>query len=177
MTFHDLGYIVSPTSKLFPATGSEGTVPLMTANDCGWIAAASVNWITFETNNGAGTSAIPFSVRDNLTSSPRTGIIRVGGQTFTVVQDSSAAADCGYTVAPSFQSFPAAGGSGSFNLFTEERCAWETSAGDAWITITSGTTGIGNGTVTFTVGAHTSGKGRRSTITVGSQVFTVKQKG
>ena len=170
-------YMISPTSRLFPAAGTEGTLTLATATDCGWIAAANVDWITFSANAGAGTSVIPFTVRDNLTGSPRTGIIHVGGQTFTVVQDSSAASDCVYTVTPSFQSFPAAGGAGSFNLFCEERCAWEATTSDSsWITINSASVGIGNATVSFTIGVNATTKARKGAINVGNQVFTVKQK-
>jgi hypothetical protein len=170
-------YMISPTSRLFPAAGTEGTLTLSTATDCGWIAAANVDWITFSANAGVGTSVIPFEVRDNLTGSPRTGIIHVGGQTFTVVQDSSAASDCVYTVTPSFQSFPAAGGAGGFSLFCEERCAWEATASDSsWITINQPSVGIGNATVSFTIGANATSKARKGNITVGNQVFTVKQK-
>ena len=170
-------YMISPTSRLFPAASTDGTLTLATATDCGWIAAANVDWITFSANAGAGTSVIPFTVHDNQTGSPRTGIIHVGGQTFTVVQDSSAAPDCVYTITPSFQSFPAGGGAGSFNLFCEDRCAWEATASDSsWITINPPSVGIGNATLSFTIAANATGKPRKGTITVGNQVFTVKQK-
>lgn len=170
-------YMISPTSRLFPAVGTDGTLTLTTATDCGWIAAANVDWITFSANAGAGTSVIPFTVRDNLTGSPRTGIIHVGGQTFTVVQDGSAAPDCVYTITPSFQSFPAVGGAGSFSLLTGESCAWEATASDSsWITITSASVGTGNTTVMFTIGVNATTKARKGTITVGNEVFRVKQK-
>ena len=170
-------YMISPTSRLFPAMSSDGTLTLTTASDCGWIAAANVAWITFTSNSGAGTNVIPFTVHDNLTASPRTGIIHVGGQTFTVVQDSSAAPDCVYNITPSFKSFSAAGGAGSFSLFTEQRCAWEATPSDAtWITINSSSVGTGNAVVSFTIGANTTGKSRKGTITVANQTFTVKQK-
>jgi len=169
--------MISPTSRLFPAASTDGTLTLATATDCGWIAAANVDWITFSANAGAGTSVIPFTVHDNQTGSPRTGIIHVGGQTFTVVQDSSAAPDCVYTITPSFQSFPAGGGAGSFNLFCEDRCAWEATASDSsWITINPPSVGTGNATLSFTIAANATGKPRKGTITVGNQVFTVKQK-
>ena len=169
-------YLVAPTSKLFPAVGTEGTLALATTNDCGWIAAANVDWITFGATSGSGSDDISFTVRDNETGSPRTGIIHVGGQTFTVVQDSLAAPDCTYVITPSFQSFSAAGGAGVFSLSTEQRCAWEATSDSPWITITSASVGIGSATIGFSTGANTTGKGRKGTINVGGQVFTVKQK-
>lgn len=86
-------YFMSPTSHLFPAAGSKGTLTLTTAADCGWIAAANVDWITISGNSGAGTNVISFVVRDNLTGSPRMATIHAGGQSFTVLQSSSAAGD------------------------------------------------------------------------------------
>jgi len=170
-------YLVSPDSQFFPAAGDDGTLTLATTSDCGWIAAANVDWITIGATSGAGTNVVPFTVRDNTTASPRTGIIHIGGQSFTAVQDSSAAPDCVYTVTPWFKSLPAAGGTGSFNLYTEQRCAWEATPNDpSWITITSPTVGIGNATVNFTVAVNSSGKSRKGTISVADQVFTVKQK-
>ncbi len=169
-------YLVSPTSKLFPIAGTKGSLSLATTSDCGWVAAANVDWITLAANSGAGENEIVFAVRDNTTSSPRIGVINVGGQTFTAVQDSSAAADCLYTITPSYQSLSAAGGTSSFNLFAEERCAWEAIPDSSWITITSASVGIGTRVLAFSVAANTTGSSRKGNISVGGQVFTVKQK-
>jgi glucose/arabinose dehydrogenase len=168
-------YMVSPSQKLFPAAGSEGTFTLTTTNDCGWIVGTNVDWITLGANSGAGTATITFAVRDNLTSSSRTGLIHVGGQTFAVVQESSTAS-CTYHIAPRFQNISASGGSGSFNLTTQQDCPWETTTSDPWITITSSGAGTGNATITFNVAPNT-GRARKGTIRVADQVFSVKQKG
>lgn len=170
-------YMVSPTSKLFPAAGTEGTLTLSTTGDCGWIAAANVGWINFGETSGAGASVIPFVVRDNLTGNPRMGTIHVGGQTFTIVQDSSSGLDCSYAIKPLFQSFPAAGGLGSFNLSTGDHCVWEATASDeSWITINSVKVGIGNALVSFSVGTNTTGAARKGRITVANQIFSLKQR-
>ena len=169
-------YLISPASKLFPTASTKGTLTLATTGDCGWITAATVDWITFSADRGTGADDISFIVSDNPTASPRTGLIHVGGQTFTVVQDSSTAPDCVYTITTSYQSFPSAGGAGNFSMFTEERCAWEAIPSDAWITITSAGAGVGNTLVTFSVSANTTGSSRKGTITIGNRVFTVKQK-
>jgi glucose/arabinose dehydrogenase len=169
-------YMVSPSERLFPAAGGDGTFTLTTTNDCGWIVATNVNWITLGATNGAGTTTISFVVRDNLTSSPRTGLIHVGGQTFTVIQDSATAGNCTYRIAPKFQNIPASGGSGSFDLTTGQNCVWEVTTPDSWITITSGDAGSGNATITFTA-ASNPGRARKGTIRVADQIFSVKQRG
>jgi subtilisin-like proprotein convertase family protein len=49
--------------------------------------------------------------------------------------------------------------------------------GNSWITITSGSSGTGNGTVNYSVAANTGANSRTGTITVNGQVHTVTQAG
>lgn len=168
-------YIDSPSERLFPAAGGEDSFTLTTTNDCGWIVATNVSWISLGAYSGAGTTTIPFAVRDNLTSSPRTGLIHAGGQTFRILQESSTSGTCTYQIAPKFQSFSASGGPGSFNLSSSSSCAWQVTS-DPWVTITSTTTGTGNATINFTTTVNTTGKPRKGTIRVADQVFAIKQK-
>src|SRR5205085_4237504 len=77
-------YSLTSAGQLFPQAGTDGLLTLSAAGDCGWLAAANVPWITIKQPIGAGTDPLFFVVRDNLTGSPRTGVIHVGGQTFTV---------------------------------------------------------------------------------------------
>ena len=52
-------------------------------------------------NGEAGNDTLRFVVRDNLTGSPCTGLIRLGGQTFTVLQEGAlGGADCPKTLSP-----------------------------------------------------------------------------
>jgi len=116
-----------------------------------------------------------FEVQENFTGSPRTGTLTVAGKTFTVLQDSGLP-DCLYLMSPAGASVSSSGGSGIFNVFCEQRCAWVASSGVAWITIASNGMGIGNGTVNYSVAANATGTSRKGRITVAGQVFTVKQK-
>jgi hypothetical protein len=168
--------MISPTEQSFPAAGTEGTFTVTTTNDCGWVVATNANWITLGANSGAGTTTIAFAVQDNTTTSPRTGLIHVGGQTFTVLQDSSTPPACTYRISPKLQNLPASGGSGSFSLTTGQSCAWEATTPDPWITITSSGAGTGNATITYTASPN-SGRARKGTIRVADQVFSVKQRG
>jgi glucose/arabinose dehydrogenase len=171
-------YSLATTGQVIPQSGGDGSLTLTTAGDCGWLAAANVPWITFVQTSGAGGSTLHFTVQANPSGSPRTGLIHVAGQTFTVLQEGSASgSDCPLTLSPVSQSFVAAGGTGSITLTVEERCAWLAVPSASWITITSSNVGSGSSTVTYTVSANTSGKPRKGTITFGNTVFTVKQKG
>jgi hypothetical protein len=68
----------------------------------------------------------------------------------------------------------AAGGSATENVTASAGCAWTVGTVPAWITIASGSSGSGNGTVTFSVAAN-SGALRSASLTVSGQQFTISQ--
>jgi glucose/arabinose dehydrogenase len=173
----DCSFSISQAGQFFPLEGGEGVIDLATTSgDCAWAAATNVNWITLSTTTGVGGGPFSFAVRFNPTASPRSGIINIGGKTFTVVQDSSTSADCTYAINPTVQSFGSAGGSGAITVTTESRCAWQAAASASWITVTAGRMGTGDGVVSFSVAANTTGKNRTGSIAIGNQVFRVKQR-
>ena len=53
-------------------------------------------------------------------------------------------------------------------------CSWTAASNAAWITVTSGATGNGNGSVAFAVAANL-GASRTGTLTIAGQAFTVTQ--
>ena len=56
-------------------------------------------------------------------------------------------------------------------------CTWTATSNDPWIHVTSGSSGTGNGTVSYSVDVNTTGIARKGTITIGGQGFTVYQVG
>jgi predicted extracellular nuclease len=72
---------------------------------------------------------------------------------------------CSFTLAPTSQNLTAAGGSSSFTVTTQGGCGWTATPSNTWITIDSGGSETGNGTVGFTVAANM-GPARSGTITV-----------
>ena len=73
--------------------------------------------------------------------------------------------------------FPAAGGSGSITVTAPGNCSWTASKADGWITINSGSSGTGNGTVSFTISANAGSAQRNGYITVQRQSVPVAQQG
>lgn len=92
-------------------------------------------------------------------------------QDFVAAQSSGA---CTYSITPTSLSFAAAGGTGSVNVTTSAGCNWTAVSNEAWITITAGGSGSGNGTVNYSVAANT-GSARTGTMTIAGQTFTVDQ--
>src|SRR5581483_3609702 len=93
------------------------------------------------------------------------------------VTDSGGGGGCTFTISPSSQSFNASGGTGSVGVTAPGGCPWTAVANDSWITITSGASGSGNGTVSYAVAANTGASSRAGTLTVAGQTFTVTQSG
>lgn len=81
---------------------------------------------------------------------------------------------CSFSLSASSQTFPASGGAGTVNVITTSGCGWTTSSNASWITVTSGTSGTGNGTVGFSIAANT-GAARSGTLTIAGQTYTVNQ--
>ena len=90
-----------------------------------------------------------------------------------------ARADCGgveVAVSQTFQAFSAQGGEGSIEVFAPD--SWTATSNDSsWVTITSASGGSGNGTLTFSVAAHSGSSPRNTTLTINDETFTVLQGG
>lgn len=81
------------------------------------------------------------------------------------------------TISQTTQSFTATGGPGSVAVTAQGGCTWMATSNAGFLTITSGSSGAGNGTVNFAVAANTGQTARTGTLTIGTQSFTVTQSG
>jgi hypothetical protein len=167
-------YNVAPTSQSFSGVGGTGSATVTVNPGCGWTAVSNDSWITITSGaSGTGNGTVNYSVQANRTGLPRTGTMTIAGQTFTVNQSFA----CSYTITPTSQLFGYPGGTGNLAVNTLSGCAWTAVSNDGWITITSGASGNGNGTVNFTVAPRTSISQRTGTITVAENTFTITQLG
>jgi len=81
---------------------------------------------------------------------------------------------CTYTVSPLTATIAAAGAGATASVTTTAGCAWTATSNAAFLTINSGATGTGSGTVQYTVAANT-GAARTGTLTVAGKTVTVNQ--
>lgn len=168
-------YSIAPTSQNVDASASTPTVAVTTAAGCSWTAVSGAPWITVTSGaSGTGNGSVGLSVAAN-TGAARTGTVTIAGQTFTVNQ-AAFVAPCSYSIAPTSQSVPSLGGTGTVTVTTTSACAWTATSNDPWLSITSGATGTGNGTVGFSAAVNTGGV-RTGTLTIAGQTFTVTQAG
>ena len=84
---------------------------------------------------------------------------------------------CTYSISPTSQSFGSNGGTGSVSVITPNGCRWTATSNVNWVTITSGSSGTGNGTVVFSLVANANTSSRSGTLTIAGQTFTVTQTG
>ncbi len=106
----------------------------------------------------------------NLTGAVNATILG-GTGTGTIITDDI----CAYSISPTSLNIGAGGGAGNtIAVTTQTGCTYIAASNNAFVTITSGASGSGNGTVIFTVAAN-SGAARTGTITVAGQTFTVNQ--
>jgi len=172
-------YAIAPTGQSFGAPGGSGLPITVTApTSCAWTATTTTGWITVTggaAGNGNGT--VTFSTAAN-TGAARTGTITIAGQTFTVNQEAPRTPPtCSISISPGNQSVGAGGGTGTTITVTAAAptCTWTATRNVGWLTVLTGGSGTGNGTVTFRVDANPTGTARTGSLTIGGQTFTVEQ--
>ncbi|HJQ69561.1 MAG TPA: BACON domain-containing carbohydrate-binding protein [Blastocatellia bacterium] len=169
-------YSIAPSSGFFTEIGGEGSFIVLAPQGCNWTAVANDPWITITSaDGGAGIGGINYLVRENPGGAGRQGTIQVAGLTFTINQRGRAGEACTFTLSRTFGLHGAAGGGGSFNVVTQPGCAWQATAAAGWVTITSNSSGIGPGAVTYSVTTNLTLAHRKTTITAGGETFSIKQ--
>jgi hypothetical protein len=168
-------YAIAPTSQSFGAAGGAGTVAVTAGSNCGWTATPAADWIDVTAGaSGSGDGTVSYSVEANTSSTARSGSMNIAGETFTV--DQAGAVSCTYTVSPSRATFTAQGGTGTVNVTTGTGCGWSAASSESWIVITSGATGSGSGTVSYSVAPYSGRQGSRNgKLTIANQTTNIRQ--
>ncbi|HEY0546330.1 MAG TPA: FG-GAP-like repeat-containing protein [Pyrinomonadaceae bacterium] len=166
---------LTPGLQVFPITGGNGNFDLSSPFGCDWTATSLSSFVhlTSGTGGAGGGGTITFSVDPNM-GAGRNGLISVSTasltRTFTVQQPSG----CPFSLSQESVNFGGAGGTGNVAVTAAGACGWSASTKENWITIQSGT-GNGNGSVSFTVLANTSGSPRVGTLLIGARTLTINQ--
>lgn len=169
---------ISPTSASPAYTGvSNATVNVTSPAGCSWTAVSNnTSWISITSGaSGTGNGTVTYSVSANTTGTSRQGSLTIAGQTFTVTQ--AGVPPCSYSLSPTSARRSYIGGNASVSVTSPTGCPWTAASNAGWITIVSGKSGTGNGTVTYSVSMNTSFTSRTGTLTIGGQTFTVTQAG
>jgi uncharacterized repeat protein (TIGR01451 family) len=175
-------YALNPGSTNISAAGSSGTFAVTTNSSCSYFVSGypqgAGSFITIPQTSGllVGNGNPAYTVAANH-GAPRTGAIMVGGDVFTVAQS---APSCYYTLSTTSALIPTGGATGTIGVTASSpSCAWTAkSSNTSLLSVTSGTSGTGNGTVTYSAPVNTEGP-QTATITIGDtngySIFTETQ--
>ena len=164
-------YAITPTTyAASPGGGAGPTVSVSAASGCTWTATSNASWLTIASGAiGNGNGSVTFSVGSNP-SNARGGSLTIAGRTLSVQQ-----AACTYAVTPTAYAASPGGGAGpTVTVSAENGCAWTASSNDSWLTIASGASGNGNGSVAFSVEFNPFNV-RSGSLTIARQTFSVQQ--
>ena len=164
-------YSLTPTNAPYPTGGGSGSVDVTAQSGCIWKAISNDSWINVTSGaNGSGNGTFNYSVDPNG-GAGRVGTITVETQTFTVNQSGA----CSFSISPGSALFNQPGGEGSVTVSTSVGCNWTAVSNAPWITISSGDSGSGSGTVNYIVRDNMTGSPRQGTMTIAGLTFTVVQ--
>lgn len=168
-------FTLSTTSITIGAAGGPGSVAVSTSNQCSWTARSDSAWISATGGTSAtGPGTFTFTAADASGTAARTGALTVAGQPVSVTQQGES---CAFTLLPPSRSLDALGGTAAFDVTTSPACAWTSAASAPWLTLVSGQSGTGNGTVTYAVAPNAEASSRTANVTLGGAAHAVTQSG
>nr|SPS04940.1 putative Subtilisin [Candidatus Nitrotoga fabula] len=99
-------YFVSETGKSFGSGSATGNITVTAANGCTWSAMSNApNWLTVTLgSSGKGNGVVSYALTENHSAFPRTGVLFVAGNTYTVTQAGVEAAWANLVGNPGFES-------------------------------------------------------------------------
>ena len=167
-------YSLSASSLSFGVSGGPGSVNVTAASHCTWTAASDRGWMTITSgSSGTGNGVVSVSVTPNPNTTERTGTLTIAGQSVAVREDG--ATPCTLDISPATASFAKDAATGTFTVTAPEQCPWTAATNAGWLTVTSGASGSGNGTVAYSVERNRELTSRTGGIAVGERTFTVTQ--
>ena len=124
--------------------------------------------------SGNGNATVTYKIEANPAISERTGTVMIDSQVFLVTQ---AGINCTYKISPTTRTHGFAATSGIVTVTAGSNCAWSVVNTNDWLMITSGATGIGNGSIGYNVAPNLTNVARMGFVTVADQVLALTQRG
>jgi hypothetical protein len=169
-------FALSATTLIVPASGGQVTVVVTTTNQCSWTASSDRAWMAITGGaNGSGSGSVTVVVEANPGPTIRTGTLTVAGQAVAVREEAQPA--CTVTLTPPGILLSSRPYTGTFEVTSPAYCQWTAVSGAAWLTVTAGGAGTGNGTVTYAADRNRDPDVRTGAVAVGGASFVVTQEG
>lgn len=156
---------LSPSNLSLTSSASTGTITVTAAATCTWHISSVPAWVTLTgASSGTGSGSFTYSVAAN-SGSARSGSGLLEGQGVASTFIFNQAASCAlWSISPSSISLPSAGASGNLTVTAGLGCNWNLSGLPTWMSLNSGTSGSGNGTIPYVAASNTTGLARNATL-------------
>lgn len=152
------------------------TVGVQAAANCEWSAEAKGGFLTITSGaSGRGSGTVEAAVSANV-GVARVGAVLVASATATITQQAAPVPSCAFTVTPATADVSASGGQVSVAVTVTQgtNCEWTAVSTDSFVSILSGSSGTGNGTVNLSVAANAGGV-RTSTPMIAGRTVIIQQ--
>jgi len=143
-------YQIAPENAVYNKDAASGTFAVSAPPSCAWTAVSNAEWLTVAAGaSGSGNGSVGYTVARHVDTVERSGVIRVGGRSFSVKQTGDAGA-CAYSVAP--VAFQPCMPRGTLNatLTTQASCSWTVTSDSAWLGVAGSASGTGSGVISLT---------------------------
>jgi Calx-beta domain/Subtilase family/Bacterial pre-peptidase C-terminal domain/Viral BACON domain len=137
----------------------------------------STNHVIAENDDGGGGNNSRIPATSGFFTLPTTGTFKIYATSFGAGSTGAysltfTVSNCSFSLNPTSQIFISSASTGSFAVSASSGCSWTAISNASWLTTSS--SGVGNGTVNYSVAANF-GNSRTGLISVGGQNFTVFQ--
>ncbi len=171
-------FVLNATGRTHSEISETGTVTVSTGSglggvSCVWGIENTNNWISIPVSAGTNSGTLSYIVSGNPSLVPRTGVITIAGQSFTVSQQA-----CSYSITPSSRTHTYLADTGSVVVSAENICSWTVSNTNNWVSIIAyAGGGTGNANLIYTITTNPTSEPRSATFTVAGYQFSVTQSG
>ncbi|HMJ88732.1 MAG TPA: immunoglobulin domain-containing protein, partial [Candidatus Acidoferrum sp.] len=166
---------LSPLTRQHGFAGSDGTIEVTVGPQCNWMVENTNDWIAIVSGDfGEGPGEVIYDVHPNPLFLERSGTLLIGDERFLVRQH---AIECDFSLSPANRFHGFGPGGSNFKVTTKPGCAWQVINTNTWITINSGSNGVGTGTVNYSITENRVTGRRIGHLSVGADIYTVNQWG
>jgi Putative Ig domain/Beta-propeller repeat/Putative binding domain, N-terminal len=166
--------VVSPDSAQVTPSGGTVLFTVFAQSGCEWSASTGASWASLAGGaSGTGVGVITVQAAPNEGTGTRSAALIVGYQTVTITQGSES---CAWSLDSNTYTVSTAGGSVAINLTTAPGCPWAVTNIYPWaVTVSSGGSGTGSGTIILTISPNLTGSPRYFYFPIGNLTIQVAQ--
>jgi hypothetical protein len=166
---------IEPENETHTADAEIGNIAVTAPIGCTWTVENTNAWVTLLTGtNGSGSTNVSYQLSTNVSPLARSGNLTVAGQLYAIIQDGVV---CNYRLSPTNRTHGPGTNGNTLTLNVPSPCAWFVVNTNSWITILSGSNGIGSNIISYVIAANPSTEPRTGAITVDGAVTLITQNG